>query len=166
MAGVTAVAVGVATGRGRAVLVAEEDEADAHGAEAEEGDRRGAQRDGLRVLVDLGHALGGGEVDVDAAAEGEDHADRLRADRVQGDDDDAAEEHREAAHEVEDERLGRLQGALVGVGQDEIVGELLRELVVDGREGDGPGDGAGAVPEGGADEETVAQVVHEVAQQD
>ena len=57
---------------------------------------------------------------------------------------------------------------LAGAGQHEVVGDLLGELVVDGRRGDRPRHGLVAVlvAEGGAEDEAVDEVVHEVAEED
>ena len=65
---------------------------------------------------------------------------------------------------VEGESLHRLRVALIGVGEDEVVGDLLRDLVADRRARDRPAEGL-AHHEAEANEETVDQIVHEVAEQ-
>ena len=65
--------VDVAAAAGHAVLVVEEDEADADASEGEEEEGEEAEHRRLGELVHARHALGRADLEVDAAAKGEQH---------------------------------------------------------------------------------------------
>jgi hypothetical protein len=69
------VAVGIVAAAHTAVCVSDEHETDHDGADDEGEEAGDADTHGRGQRVDLGHALGGAHVDVDAAAKGEEHPD-------------------------------------------------------------------------------------------
>eukprot|EP00966_Prymnesium_polylepis_P180890 4189870-Prymnesium_polylepis.1 len=103
--------VGVAAAaRRHAVLVVHEHKADGDAAEREEEEADQAQVGGRRDRVHLGHALGRGDLDVDAGAVREQQRLRLDGD-VGREHDDRAEDDGDARDEVEEERHERLEAA-------------------------------------------------------
>ena len=162
LAGSAGLVAAVVVPPGLAVLVVQKDKADGDGADAEEEDGYEAELNGLGKLVHAGHALPKPDLDVDAAAKGEDHADGAAVHLAHRHDDDDAEEHRDAGQEVEAKGLEGGEVAEFRVREDDEIGNLLRDLVGDGRHGDVPCQGARARGEGGADEDAVAEVVHKV----
>mmetsp|Transcript_52787 Transcript_52787/g.147029 ORF Transcript_52787/g.147029 Transcript_52787/m.147029 type:complete len:395 (-) Transcript_52787:654-1838(-) len=144
-----------------AVLVVEQDQPDEYGANHEGKQAREPALQRELQLVNLRHALHRCEVDVGPAAEGEKEAHDAVV-NVGGVDDDRAEDHAQACHKVQDERLyGRHPDR--GSGEDGVVGELLRHLVQDGAQRHAPSETAAAALECRADKDPVAEVVQEVA---
>ena len=87
-----------------AVLVVEKDESDGDRSNGEEQEGHEEHHKSLGVLENTGHALGGADGDVDAAAERKEVAKGVLVDVGLGDDDDA-EDDAGAAEEVEGEGL-------------------------------------------------------------
>mmetsp|Transcript_36830 Transcript_36830/g.118780 ORF Transcript_36830/g.118780 Transcript_36830/m.118780 type:complete len:277 (+) Transcript_36830:223-1053(+) len=123
-----------------------------------------AQEVGLRrelQLVNLRHALRRCDVQIDPAAESEEEAHNAVV-HLCDVDDHHAEHHAQTRQKVDQERPSRGH-ANPGTGEDGVVGHLLRKLVQHRCQGDTPAEVVTAALECHAEEETVAQVVEQVA---
>mmetsp|Transcript_21912 Transcript_21912/g.55936 ORF Transcript_21912/g.55936 Transcript_21912/m.55936 type:complete len:326 (+) Transcript_21912:244-1221(+) len=152
--------------RGYAMLMVEQHEAYRHCAQGKEGQHGDTHAHRVCIVGSARHALGGGDLDVDATAKGEEQAVCTIAYLVLRENDAGAQHNAQSRDEVGEQRKGRREVALLWVGEYKIIGDFLRELVVHCGSSDAPADGGIARVESGADEDTVHQVVHKVAHQD
>ena len=158
--------VGLAVGDlDAAVLVVQQDEADADRAEGEAGDEAEALRgrEPADLVEHLARGLGAGNVRVDARREGEQDALRAHA-GLEPEVPHGADHHGHAREEVHGAGLGHREAA--GPDEQEEVAELLDELVVDRARRHDPALAALAPQERVGDEDTVHEVVPEVAEED
>ena len=117
------------------MLMVQQGQPDGDGPEGEHGDAQNPVPPPVQMLVGAGDALAGTDVDVHPGRDGQDDADGLGRQILHGQDGDAAEHDRQARQEVEAQRP---QDGEAGVlGEDEEVGQLLGDLVVQGDEEDG-----------------------------
>ena len=114
-----------------AVLVVEEDEPNGQGSHEEGEKSNEALLACLGCLVDPGHALGRGNLKVDATAIGQDHA-GFQVGEILRQDDKHADQDAETGDEIEAERRERLESSLLRVCEHDEVRDLLRDLVVHG----------------------------------
>ena len=160
---VAGVRVGLAVGDlDAAVLVVQEDEADADRAEGEAGDEphplRG--REPADLVEHLARGLGARDVRVDARGEGEQDALRAHA-GLEPEVPHGADHDRHAGHKIHGAGLGHREAA--GPDEQEEVAELLDELVINCTRRHDPALAALAPQERVGDEDAVDEVVPEVA---
>ena len=145
-----------------AVPVVEQHESDRHRPQHKAQQKEERVPTGAPRGLDAGHALRGGYIEVHARRHDQDGANRLVAER-HGQDQHAAQHDAEARTKVGRQRLRHTQTAVVR--QQGEIGNLLRNLVVNGGGHQGPGDGIAAQQKGRSQEDAVAKVVKKVAQE-
>ena len=160
------VAVRVAAAADCAVLVVEEHETDGDDAddERQEAHRAKTRRSGAHR--NSRHTLRGSDLQIDSSAKGEQKSVPEVVVTSRSNADENAEDDAHAGDEVHEQRAKRREIALEGIREYQIVGELLRDFVIDGRGGDRPSHGLSTVEETESDEDAIHEVVHEISEND
>lgn len=155
-----------AAAAGCAVLVVEEHETDGDDADDERQEARRAKTRRSGAHRNSRHTLRGSDLQIDSSAKGEQKSVPEVVVTSRSNADENAEDDAHAGDEVHEQRAKRREIALEGIREYQIVGELLRDFVIDGRGGDRPSHGLSTVQETESDEDAIHEVVHEISEDD
>ena len=147
-----------------AVLMIQQRQADGDGTDGEHDDAQDPILRPVQLPLHPWDALGGSDVDVNAGRNGQDDAHGVGGNVVDGQDDDATQHDRQTREEVESQ--GPLDRKAGMFGQDEEVGQLLSDLVIECNEEDGKGNVPGAKEEADANEDSIGKVVEGITNED
>ena len=146
------------------MLMIQQGQADGDGTHGKHDDAQCPILPPVQLLVHPWDAFGGTNVDVDTGRDGQDEADGLSGQILHGQDGDAPQHDRQARQKVECQRPG--YGKTGVLGQNEEIGQLLGNLVVQGDEQDGQGHVTGAQEKANAHKDSVGKVVEGISEED